>query len=459
MGSKYKIKKEDLRAFYRMSDQYMETTGYHAIYQKLGWQRGANGNFHCWNSAAHGRGTDSNPSLSVNNETGQWNCFSCNCSGNFQSYWKEVLKGGQYGDSYSDFVIDLCNLNGTDIMRFCEDFKDKDFEENREKMAKFADALSKRYETAKGKYLMTSDLKEIMKEEESIPKEVVDELVARLMGNEEKMKYLETTRGVKKPIIERLRIGLTDRGQYTIPIFNAESSCLNIKKYDPFTTDIKWKWSYWAGGLPILPLPIDNFTKQKIYIFEGEPDMLTALGFDIEGAVTMGGQSNHDVNKAFGEEMAKQIFYNKEIIIILDPDNEPDKDGKTSQQKLAHSLYPYAKQIKVVDLDYDEKINPHGLDESLTKVVINSKGVEKIKRTEKDFTDFICKNGFDQQAIDRFHRLVDMTEVYVENEDRVREVVCKVTIQEARMAKQYSPDGSKKLELVASVSDFDSTAY
>lgn len=460
MGSKYKIRKTDLKAFYAMTDQYMETKGYHEIYKELGWEQGANGNFHCWNSAAHGRGTDNNPSMSVNDKTGQWHCFSCSIGGNFQSYWKEVLRGDpRYGDSYSDFVIDLLHLNTTDVMRFSEDFKDKEFEENREKMMRFAERLSQKYEQDHGRYLMTSDLKELLKEEVSIPKETVDALVQRLKANPDKMQYLKQTRNVTESIIDRLRLGLDEKNRFTIPIFDAEGNCLNIKIYDPFNPNIAFKWKYWAPGLPIRPLPVDNLTKQKIYIFEGEPDMLCAIGFGIEGAVTMGSKSNKDVNAVFGPEMAHQIFYNKEVVIVFDTDNEPDKYGKTSQQTLAHSLYPYAKQVKVVNLDYDEQINPTGLDPSLMKKVVNRAGIEKDKRAEKDFTEFITKNGFNKQAVENFHKLVELTEVYIENENRTREVVCKVTIQEARMAKQYSPDGSKILELVASVSDFDSTAY
>ncbi len=457
MGSKYKIRKTDLKAFYSMSDQ-MLADNYHDIYKKLGWEQGSNGNFHCWNSAAHGRGTDNNPSMSVDNKTGQWHCFSCSIGGNFQTYWKEVLKGGQYGDSYTDFVIDLLNLNGTEIMRFSETFEDKDYEKNREKMNRFAERLQDKFEKTNGKYLMTSDLQALLKEEVSIPKEVVDDLVAKLKATPQKIQYLKESRNVTEPIIDRLRIGLNEYGAFTIPIFDAEGNCINIKRYDPFNPNTDFKWSYWAKRLPVRPLPIDNFTKQRIFIFEGEPDMLCALGFGIDGAVTMGSKSNKDVNVVFGEEMARQIFYNKEVIIVFDSDNEPDKTGRTSQQTLAHSLYNYAKQIKVINLDKSD-INPNGLDPELKKKIPTKKGGEKEKRVEKDFTDFMRKNGFGEQAIVEFHKLVDLTEVYIENANRTRDIVCKVTIQEARMAKQYSPDGSKVLELIASVSDFDSTAY
>ena len=460
MGSKYRIRKEDLRSFYATTDQIMESIGYKEIYKKLGWEFGANGNTHCFNATAHGRGTDDNASMSVNDKTGQWHCFSCSEAGNFQSYWKNNLKGDpRYGDSYSDFVIDLLGLDKAQYMGFSEEFNNKEYEASREKMMRFAEALQKaRTDKGDPKYLMTEGLKELLKEETSIPKSDVDTCVKRLIDDEERRNYLKEARGTTTQIIERLRLGLDERRRYTIPIFDAEGDCINIKIYDPFNSNKDFKWQYWAKGLPIKPLPIDNFTKPKIYFFEGEPDMLCAIAFGIEGAVTMASQSNHNVNTVFGEEMAKQIFYNKEIVIVFDADGAPDKTGKTFAQKLAASLYPYAKQIKIINLDKSE-INPLGLDSTVMKTVVSSKGAEKQKRAEKDFTEFMKKNGFGEQAITAFHKLVDDTEVYVENVDRVREVLYKVTLPESRMSKHYSPDGNKTLELIASVSDFDSTAY
>jgi hypothetical protein len=90
MGAKYKIRKSDLKAFYAMTDQLMQGN-YHTYYEKLGWEKGRNGNHHCWNANAHGRGSDKNPSLSVSNEDGTWHCFSCNIKGNWQSYWRDTL--------------------------------------------------------------------------------------------------------------------------------------------------------------------------------------------------------------------------------------------------------------------------------------------------------------------------------------------------------------------------------
>jgi len=460
MGTKYKIRKEDLKAFYVMTDQIM-SGNYHEIYKKLGWVQGSNGNFHCWNAAAHGRGTDNNPSMSVNNKTGQYHCFACSIMGNFQSYWKEVLKGDpRYGDSYSDFIIDFLGLNNTEIMKFSESFNDKEFEENRQKMMIFADKLRKAREQEDGyKYLMTSGLNELLKEETTISKSIVDKLVKNLLENNSKMEYLKQTRGITPQVIERYKIGLDDKGRFTFPIIDSEGYCLNIKIYDPQNPNPAYKWHYWEKGLPVKPIPIDNFTKQKIYFFEGEPDTYCAISFGIDGAVTLGGMSNHNVNNIFGEEMARQIFYNKEIVIVFDTDASPNaKTGKTPAQELAHSLYQYARQIKIVNLDISP-INPKGLDPSKMKKVITKSGAEKYKRAEKDFTDFLQKNGFNEHAIYLFNKLVDDTDVYTENEGRTRKEKRKVTLQESRMAKNYSSDGSIILELISSVSDFDSTAY
>ena len=443
-----------------MTDQMM-VGNYHDVYKDLGWQKGANGNFHCWNSTAHGRGSDDNASLSVDNKTGQWNCFSCSMSGNFQSYWRDTLKGDpKYGDSYSDFVIDLLRLNNSQIVGFSESFDDKEFQENRERMMKFAEALQKAREEKNGyKYLMTSGLNELLKQEITIPKEIVDALVKVLLANEGKMNYLKETRGITLQMIERYRLGLNDRGAFTIPIFDAEGYCINIKIYDPQNPNTSFKWQYWEKGLPVRPLPIDNFTKQKIYIFEGEPDMFCAIAFGIDGAVTMGSQSNHNVDNIFGPEMSRQIFYNKEIVIVFDADSVPSKKtGMTPAQELAHSLYKYARQIKIINLDASE-INPKGLDPSKTKTVKTRSGAEKEKRSEKDFTDFMRKNGFNESAAYIFSKLVDDTGVYIENVDRTSKETRKVTLQESRMAKHYSPDGSITLELISSVADFDSTAY
>ena len=74
---------KDLKAFFATAEIAMENN-YHDLFQKLDWRKGRNGNFHCPNEEAHGGGVDSNPSVSLNNQTGQWHCFTCDKKGNFE---------------------------------------------------------------------------------------------------------------------------------------------------------------------------------------------------------------------------------------------------------------------------------------------------------------------------------------------------------------------------------------
>jgi len=195
--------------------------------------------------------------------------------------------------------------------------------------------------------------------------------------------------------------------------------------------------------------PIDSLTASHITFFEGEPDTYCALAFDIEGAVTMGSKSKTDVEAMFGEEDCKILFDNKEIVICFDA----DEAGKVGAIKLANSLYNYAKQIKIIDLDKSD-INPCGLDPKIFKDVGG-----KQKRVETDFTDFMIKNGFDENALKEYNELVKNTPVYTKNPSRGRHERMKVTLQESRTAKYYSPEGDVELELVATVSNSDKNSY
>jgi hypothetical protein len=63
---------------------------FHDMYETtFGWKKGRGKMFHCPNARAHARGTDNNPSCSVDDESGVFNCFSCGFKGNFWSYWRD----------------------------------------------------------------------------------------------------------------------------------------------------------------------------------------------------------------------------------------------------------------------------------------------------------------------------------------------------------------------------------
>jgi len=453
MGEKYKVKKSALKNLFAIADVAMSSTGYHTLYERLGWKKNRNGNFHCFNQTGHARGDDVHPSMSVDNATGVWNCFACGVKGNFQSYWSDQLKGTSYGESYTDFIVDFLHLQ-SQMNIGTSDSDDKQIELDAEAMQTMFLQMKAKYEENNGKpYIMSSELVNMAKKNATIPMDKLDGWVETLLANQPKMQYLEKTRGITVEVIQRYRIGLDERGRYVFPMINSEGDFINAKLYDPTNKATEYKWVFAFKGRPVCPTPMVNFTNQKLYFFEGEPDLYCAISFGIEGAVTLGSKATYDVNTVFSPEEAKRLFYGKEIVICLDSDGE----SRVPAAKLAHSLYPYAKQIKVLDLDKSD-INPFGLNQELMKTITKGDKIKE-KRSEKDFTDFLIKNGFNDAAKKKFTNLEEATKVYTENDSRERREIYKTTLQECRYPQYFSADGSKVLEITASVSDYNSNAY
>jgi len=455
--SKYKLGKGELKTLFATADMLMDGQ-YHDIYKRLDWRQGQNKNFHCWNTSGHSDGVDSHASISVNEKTGQWFCHTCGIKGNFQSYWKEYIKGNpQYGDHYHDFLIDFLNLTSSNqglAVGFATSFNDPNMPKYQEELKTLYSTLEdKRKEKGAGKYMLRDELVAIAKETAALPMKELDECVDRFLADSDRMEYLKKTRNVNEGMIKSLRLGLDERRKYVFPCINGEGDLLNMKIYDPFCENKAYKWQYRHKGRETCPVPMVNFTKNTLIFFGGEPDTYCAIGFGFENAVTMGAERNTDVVKVFGYERAKQLFTGKEIVICLDADGT----GKDAAKKLAKSLYPFAKQIKIIDLDTGPN-NPHGLDKTkMKKVTVNGK--TKDKREETDFTDYMQKNGFSDDAMKKFKALIMNTDVYTENVNRVKKTLYKVTLQESRITKYQSADESKELEIVAAVGNFNDNAY
>ena len=454
MGEKYKIKKDDLRSLFATAEMLMENR-YHDLYiTKLNWHQGSSNNFYCWNVGGHSKGADKNPSLSVDNRTGKWHCFSCGIKGNLQSYWKEYLKGREGGDSYTDWLIDLLGMADHASLKISTSTTDPDFEKNSQQIKQLYETLQdERFKRTGRKWILSGELCNIVKEAQTIPMDQMDEWVDTLLADQEALAYLKQTRNINEDIIKKFRLGLNKYGKFMFPVINADGQLINVKAYDPRNSNSAYKWSYPFKGYENGPVPINNFTQQKIYFFGGEPDTYCAVAMGINGAVTFGSEAITNVDKVFGVERARQIFQGKEIVICLDS----DETGIKSANKLAASLYPYAKQIKIINLDKSE-INPHGLDPELVKEVGEGDD-KKTKRIEKDFTDFVKKNRFDKVAMELFDNLIENTIVYTQNVDRVAKERFKVTLQESRYPRYFSSDGSKILEIIASVGELNNKAF
>ena len=460
MGEKYSIRKDELKALF-VTVEMVSENHYHQLYTRLGWEKGANGNFHCWNIEAHGNGIDRHPSLSVDNRTGKWHCFGCGVKGNLQSYWKDHIKGSSSGDSYSDWIIDFLDLQSKASIKFSASELDPDYKKNMDQMVKLSEQLQnyKFKVIGEKKTILAGELSDVLEQFEIISKEEVDSYVNKLLGDKDGLDYLYNTRRITPDVIKKFRIGMNGYGKFIFPVINAKGHTINIKAYDPRGSNPIYKWSYPYKGCKNGPVPINNFTHQKIFFFGGEPDTYCAISFGIDGAVTFGSEAITDVNSVFGADQAQQVFFGKEVVICLDS----DAAGVIAAGKLAKSLYPYAKQIKIVNLDKCEAspdgsdANPFGLDPDLVKEV-GEGDKKKFKRIEKDFTDFMIKNGFNDVAKSRFDKLVEGTIAYTQNPGRVKKEIFKVTLQESRMPRYFSNDGKRAVELIASVSDFNCDA-
>jgi len=449
---KYDIKKADYKAIFAAADSLLQGR-YHSAYERLGLKLNSKSNTPCVNKKAHSSGRDANPSFSVDNETGQYNCFACHIKGNFHTYWKDYISNGS--QNYAEFLVEFLKIDRQVVLSHKSDETDVDFDTNTEQLQDLYQKIQNKHLTTKGRpWILSGELSQMVREANRIPMKELDSMVAGLLGSKEDMDYLYQTRRITEDIIKTHKIGMIkkpDCRRFIFPIINAEGDFINAKAYNPTHSSKHLKWTHLYKGREFGPVPINNFTKQKIYFFEGEPDLYCALSFGVEGAVTMGANIKKDVNAVFGESRAKQLFLGKEIVIVFDS----DEASKKPSFQLAESLYPYAKQVKIIDLNISD-INPKGLNPKLTHI---SKEGGKEKRSEKDFTDFMKKNGFGEEAKKLFDKLVENTPVFTLNKSRSKTETYKVTIQESRQARYFSADRSKILEIVASVSEFKDEAY
>jgi len=398
------------------------------------------GNIPCPNDGEHLGGKDVHPSCSVDNYTGAYKCHTCGTRGHLESFFYKFVATKYPNMKIYDFIethVGISKSMYTDPETYKADGaiaailskKKKEFED----YAKFSGNAS----------------------DTPIPngEEIVKDACERLMNYELGLSYWKENRHATPQHLSRLGIGITeDLKCFTIPLLDGTGKVMNIKHYNPVAVNKAEKWVYpYAGYKTMYPIPMESFSCDRIIITEGEPDMITAYSHNIGGIGTFGSCSNVDIDKIFGEYEADQIFSGKSIVIAFDP----DKAGREGALKLAGNLYKYAKQIKIIDFDKSE-INPNGLDpENVEKIA----GTKKTKRVESDLTDWFKKQGFGERATKAFEELIELTDVYSENEDRASDMTYKVSLVEANKSTYFTSDGTKTLEIIAQVTSMDPTSY
>jgi putative DNA primase/helicase len=405
---KYILGKPQLKILFSLAGMQMENR-YHEIYKNLGWKQSkANKNFFCINPGGHSDGADSNASLTIDNKTGMFYCHACGLKGNFQSYWKNYLKNQSYGEHYSDFIIDFLKLNVSNYVGFSTNVEDPNIDKYYEQLKELhATVKQLNLENGNEEYILPPDVESIVNDEsKELIENLLDVYVKNLLNSDEMINYLYETRRITIDMIKELRIGLKGRQQFVFPMTNENNDLVNFKLYNPLSKNLAYKWSVHYKGRGRCFSLYKNFYNNPLIICSGEPDMYCAIAHGFKNASSLGSEKNTDIDKMFGPNVSK-IFKDKTIIIVSDS----DKTGEESSKELAFNVCKYTKDIKIINLD-KSNINPYGLDPSLTKEFeVNL--VRKTKRSEKDLTDFLYKNGFNETAGDRFRKLIEDTPVYV----------------------------------------------
>lgn len=410
---------------------------YHDIYKNLGLTQGRSGkNFHCINSKAHSGGKDNNPSMSVDNELGQYFCHTCKERGNLSTF----LKTYGPGVGYFDFCAAQTGVEMVDIIKeyFPENlYGDEDTSQEAEK-----------WREEQKKELKAKPKKKIEKTEEDPMRpieggvEKVKEWTRTLLASDVPKKFLMDEKHISDKMISKYGIGYSREHQsYVFPAFDKKGQLINVKMYNPFASkEHKWYFPY-PNRRTNPPMPFENLTNKVIYIFEGEPDTYCACSHDIPG-VTFGAASRVDIHSMFDEHAIEELFTDKIINICFDA----DEAGKKGAINLATQLYPYAKEVKIIDFNISD-INPNGLDPTKSSPGLDG----KITRDEKDFSDFMGKNKFGEHAVEEFSGLVGRTPVFHPNPDRRPYNIIKASLSSISGKGYVSHDGSTEVRITASV--------
>ena len=433
-----KVSKEELNDIIQTAD--MQLSGnYRSIYESLGAEKGSGSNYKCFNKGFH-TNDDGNPSMGISNETGQYHCFACGTKGNLLTFWNDFYHDNQ-NEYYHEF---LQNALGVKV-------GGKGNEIDTAKLNSVYDAYTK-----KKKVVEDEDVEVMV-----IPDSDVEEYTNNLLEMPGAMAFLKATRNVSKDDIVKYRLGFTYdfkvNGRKTqsimFPQILPDGKVVNYKMYQPHL-EKKDKWRHMHRNRVKIPTPIQNFAQDTLYFFEGEPDTYCAIGFGVSGAVTFGSASATNPAEVLGEEQAKKYLSGKEVVICFDA----DKAGIKGAKELAVNIYEYVRQVKIIDLSKSED-NKYGIEEGVLYDELAKE--DGIPRPGNDFTDFMKINGFEKMAIDRFNSLVKNTPAFTDHRNRSDTELYKVTVQESRMPKYHSEYGgvTKRLRLIASVSDMDNSAY
>lgn len=225
----------------------------------------------------------------------------------------------------------------------------------------------------------------------------IDEYSNNLLHDPDALHYLETHRHWTTDVIETHKIGITnDRKYFTLPIF-AEGDLVNVRFYSPKGNhpwnDVKPKIKGVKGRneIRIFPDSILKNDQDKVFLVEGEADVVAALSIGLNAVAFTGGAGNVPTDLHRLRE--------KEIVIVYDNDDA----GINGAKKVANALRRFTQQIKILQLgdlfpqanDLTDAISESGKD-AVFKAVIEAEKAEEFQQNNIVRNAPIRDVGFDE---------------------------------------------------------------
>ena len=213
--------------------------------------------------------------------------------------------------------------------------------------------------------------------------DLVQEWHDELMSNIPIRAYLTKDRGIPIPIIKRYKIGW-DGERYTIPIYNSFGICVNVRRYSNNAQGrmkmLPYKKGYGANKL----YPIDVlYANDTVILQEGEWDTLLQISKGFPALTQTAGAGSW--NKQWTE-----LFRDKTVYICYDVDDA----GKIGSRKVAKILSQVAKAVYIIDLplpgtkgdnDLSDYYMKHGMDKDEFQQLMDS--AKKFESSPEDVGD------------------------------------------------------------------------
>lgn len=322
---------------------------------------------------------DSHESASVNLDTGMWYCQKCFIGGDEYTYFQkfqEMVNGKKYNWSETKATVDA--LAGGP--RLEEDKPNRKSENSNNNVSNEESTLVDRKVIPMGKVERWHEL---------------------LLKTPHILKYITEKRGVSLKTVKKHKIGW-DTERITLPIFDVDGECINIRRYDMDAKGIQKMLSYEKGLGSARLHPISRLKESEVIILnEGEWDMYLGDELGLPTMCVTGGAGSWKTNW-------NELFRGKTVYICYDIDDS----GKTGAEKVAREISSYAQTVYIVKLPLTEPKNA-------------------------DFTDYIIWHG---HGIDDFKELMAKTPPYARAKEEIPidDEVYDVTLNEAASSAYFN---------------------